>query len=131
MHAIAPMVKQSDFAFRTFVRDETPVALLHYSPMLVAVDVVAQGDAYVDRHLATNSTESSLVVQLAGSSGEALCAAANVLLRRHAHIAAFDVNLGCPQPDASARCYGAFLAKDVQKSFDCVSTLTQFSPIPG
>lgn len=128
--AIAPMVKQSDFGFRSFVQDETlphlPPSgrLLSYSPMLVAHNVLSD-DAYIARHLYSRSDERDLVVQLAGSSADELRRAAHVVMRQQPHVAALDVNLGCPQPDAAAQCYGAFMALDVSLTQHCVSALVE------
>lgn len=108
MFAIGPMVKQSDYCFRKFVRDETTTTdenvfrlgskqlssnLLAYSPMLVAHDVLTKPD-YLSTHLYTNSDEHDLVVQIAGCDADELCEASRKIVKTFPNVCAIDLNLG-------------------------------------
>lgn len=108
--SIAPMVKLGTYVFRRFVREQTPeLALLGHSPMLDAHDVV-DDPAYLDSHLYTCERDTPLVVQLAGREPTVLRDAAQRIVSSQHRVAGIDLNLGCPQPKARERMFGAFMA---------------------
>ncbi|KAJ8599521.1 hypothetical protein CTAYLR_004033 [Chrysophaeum taylorii] len=105
----APMVDQSDFAFRELVRSRG--VDLCYSPMLLAEQM--ESAAYRDRYL----PKDRCVVQLGGRK-EAVLRAARFISQQQQPI---DLNLGCPQRCARRKGFGAYLSDD--EAIDIVKRL--------
>ena len=101
----APMVGQSDLAFRLQVRRHG--AELVYTQMIDPARYVAE-PAYRDCMLEPHRDDRPLVAQLSGND-PATVAAAAAMLEREGLADAVDFNLGCPQPAAADGMYGAYL----------------------
>lgn len=117
----APMVDQSDLAFRKLVRRRQ--VDLCYSPMLLAKQLVLDAKDYRRRYLVDDLSEDRCVVQLAGNAVEEVAEAARLVLEAAPLTIAIDLNLGCPQRCASRGGFGAFL--DHEKACDIVARLSQ------
>ncbi|PNY26954.1 tRNA-dihydrouridine(16/17) synthase [NAD(P)(+)] [Tolypocladium capitatum] len=143
---VAPMVDQSEFAWRMLTRSFTPESersnLLAYTPMLHA-RLFAQDDKYRQAHFQAvrrGSSSSSepwldgnpsidrpLFVQFCANDPEVLLSAAR---RVAPYCDAVDLNLGCPQGIARKGHYGAFLQEDQDLIFRLVNTLHKELPVP-
>jgi len=123
----APMVDQSGLAFRELVRRYG--VHLAYTPMLHA-GMAASSDEYLRREFQTRSTDTPLVVQLAGDDADLVERTAVKVRRRaldlgHGVEPWIDLNLGCPQKIASRGNYGAFLfERDVDRAATVVHRLS-------
>ncbi|KAK0343479.1 tRNA dihydrouridine synthase [Friedmanniomyces endolithicus] len=123
-HVLAPMVDQSEFAWRLLTRSFLPAdlrtSILAYSPMLHAKmfadspkyraahfeALKEDGEAYLDGNPAFDRP---LIVQFCANDPECLLEAAKQVQR---YCDAVDLNLGCPQGIAKRGRYGAFLQED-------------------
>jgi tRNA-dihydrouridine synthase len=149
----APMVSQSDYAFRTLCRRFGVDCA--YTQMYHAKNF-ASSKAYQDRHmdiypaylkyvppnnacpfvsLDTNSEEllplegGPLVAQIAGHNPATMLQVAQTIVERTCgRVQAIDVNLGCPQQIARKGRYGAFLLRDMDTVTSVLSTLRRGLP---
>lgn len=102
----APMVRQSELAFRMLTRRRG--VDICYTPMMSACALAQCGPG--DDPLFTSCKEDRpLVVQVWCKSPECAVAAAKALVGR---CEAMDINLGCPQSCAMIGHYGSFLLQD-------------------
>ena len=122
-HVCAPMVEQSELAFRQLCRRYGTT--LAYTPMFHArlfledkqyrsemFDVNLDGVAAIG--------DRPLFVQFCANQPETLLAAARLV---ESHCDAVDINLGCPQDIARRGKYGSFLMDDPDRVHDLVLTL--------
>uniref|UniRef100_A0A0B7JQ23 tRNA-dihydrouridine(16/17) synthase [NAD(P)(+)] n=1 Tax=Bionectria ochroleuca TaxID=29856 RepID=A0A0B7JQ23_BIOOC len=143
---VAPMVDQSEFAWRMLTRSFIPASeqssLLAYTPMFHA-RLFAQDDKYRAAHFqavrpASESKEEPwldgnpsidrpLFVQFCANDPEYLLEAAKKVAP---YCDAVDLNLGCPQGIARKGRYGAFLQEDQDLIFRLINTLHRELPIP-
>lgn len=151
----APMVEQSDCAFRklcralkcgvastpmiqarSFVQSERYRAqwILHGDPMVCATtwpsDSIAQTipgirEGVPDLHFTLSVADAPLVVQFAGNDPHYL-AAATVLVADKCE--AVELNLGCPQSCARNGHYGAYLMDDIPLVMQIVRQMKQAAP---
>jgi len=109
-HVCAPMVDQSELAFRELARRYG--AGLCYTPMLHA-GLAAGDDNYLQGKFTTKKGDWPLVAQFAGHDPAVVCRAAERTLDLAGphvdNIVALDLNLGCPQQIARKGRYGAWL----------------------
>jgi len=125
-HIVAPMVEQSDLAFRLLTRDHG--AHMCYTQML-NVPTFLTSKEYREGHLQSIPSERPLIVQIAGHNPEEMLRACKIIQGRVA-CDAFDVNLGCPQGIAKRGHYGAFLMEHHELLTEIVSTLANGLSIP-
>ncbi|KAK3333108.1 dihydrouridine synthase-like protein [Cercophora scortea] len=151
---VAPMVDQSEFAWRMLSRSFLPesqrASLLAYSPMLHARHF-ASSQKYRDTHFQPTrvpltdtvhplsnplpppfldgnpSLDRPLFVQFCANDPSSLAAAAQLVAP---YCDAVDLNLGCPQGIARKGHYGAFLQEDQALIFSLIRTLHEQLPIP-
>ncbi|CAJ1373643.1 unnamed protein product [Effrenium voratum] len=118
---MAPMVKQSDRAFRQLLRRYG--CTLCYTEMLMAEDFAAEA-AYRRRALGEKIDEEDhpLIVQFAAHDPETLLRAA--LRAQEMGADGVDINLGCPQRRAREGRYGAWLAND-EASWPLISEMVR------
>ncbi|KAK8139143.1 hypothetical protein PG984_002523 [Apiospora sp. TS-2023a] len=141
---VAPMVDQSEFAWRmlsrSFMTPAENAKLLAYTPMFHA-RLFEETPKYRESHFqSTVSAEDPalhldgnpafdrpLFVQFCANDPDHLLAAA-----RHAvpYCDAVDLNLGCPQGIARKGHYGAFLQEDQDLVFRLINNLHNNLPIP-
>lgn len=127
-HICAPMVNQSELAFRLLVKRYN--CHLSYTPMLHA-EIFGKDPSYraeaMQRPQPDPAADRPLVAQFCGNDPALLLKAA-----RHVEswADAVDLNLGCPQGIAKRGRYGSFLLEEYQLLHDIVSTLHQHLSIP-
>ncbi|PHH63592.1 hypothetical protein CDD81_5684 [Ophiocordyceps australis] len=138
---VAPMVDQSEFAWRKLARSFMPASqqLLAYSPMLHA-RLYAQDEKYRRSHFqgvrpdghepwldGNPALDRPLIVQFCANDADMLLAAAQKVAP---YCDAVDLNLGCPQGIARKGHYGAFLQDDQELVFKLIRTLHQHLSVP-
>ncbi|TDZ32108.1 tRNA-dihydrouridine(16/17) synthase [Colletotrichum spinosum] len=147
-YILAPMVDQSEFAWRMLSRSFIPASeqhnLLAYTPMLHArlyneTDGYRKGHFQATRASPTEPSKSTpwldgnpaidrpLFVQFCANDPDALLGAA---LKVAPYCDAVDLNLGCPQGIAKKGKYGAFLQEDQELIFKLINILHKNLPIP-
>ncbi|KAL8420080.1 hypothetical protein RB594_003019 [Gaeumannomyces avenae] len=146
-YIVAPMVDQSEFAWRMLTRSFMPKSeqsnLLAYTPMLHA-RLFSETQAYRDSHFQATrpgadaepptpwldgnpAIDRPLFVQFCANEPTALLDAAR---RVAPHCDAVDLNLGCPQGIAKKGRYGAFLQEDQALIHRLIRTLHEELPVP-
>lgn len=151
-YIVAPMVDQSEFAWRMLTRSFLPESqrrsVLAYTPMFHA-RLFAETQKYRDSHFQptlssklppTNtatpdvpyldgnpSIDRPLFVQFCANDPSSLLAAASISAP---FCDAVDLNLGCPQGIARKGHYGAFLQEDQQLIHNLIKTLHEKLPVP-
>ncbi|KAK3302035.1 dihydrouridine synthase-like protein [Chaetomium strumarium] len=142
-HIIAPMVDQSEFAWRMLSRSFLPESqrssILAYSPMFHA-RLFGESQKYRDQHFQPTKPESNapfldgnpaidrpFFVQFCANDPQALLNAAKLAAP---YCDAVDLNLGCPQGIAKKGHYGAFLQEDQELIHRMIKTLHENLDIP-
>ncbi|KAL8674030.1 MAG: hypothetical protein Q9168_001562 [Polycauliona sp. 1 TL-2023] len=148
-HILAPMVDQSEFAWRLLSRSLIPPSeqssLLAYTPMLHA-RLYQETQSYRDHHFQPVRTSPSdpptnpeahldghpnydrpLIVQFCANDPNDLLQAA---IRVAPYCDAVDLNLGCPQGIARKGHYGSFLQESPDLIHTLISTLAKNLDIP-
>lgn len=122
----APMVDQSELAFRTLCR-ELGVGLC-YTPMLHA-RLMTEVRTYQDLHFdaGRSAADRPLFGQLAGHDPRVVLAAARLIEQ---DVDAVDLNFGCPQAIARKGRYGAFLLEEPGVPVSLVETLARELSVP-
>jgi tRNA-dihydrouridine synthase 1 len=124
-YVVAPMVDQSELAFRMMCRKYEPSTLC-YTPMIHA-RLFNEDKHYENEFFTTCEGDRPLFVQFCGNDPATLLAAAK---RIEDKCDAVDLNLGCPQQIARRGNYGAFLAEDLPRVLEIVSTLDRGLSVP-
>ena len=131
-YVVAPMVDQSDLAFRLMTRKYG--ADLCYTQMLnVPTFLVCK--EYREENLQTSSLERPLFVQIAGHNPEEMLKVGMMIQdmcndNGEPICDAIDINLGCPQGIAKRGRYGAFLMEELELLTEIVSLLSKKLRIP-
>ena len=123
-YVVAPMVDQSELAFRMMCRKYG--STLCYTPMIHA-RLFNEDKHYENEFFTTCEDDRPLFVQFCGNDPATILAAAK---RVEDRCDAVDLNLGCPQQIARRGNYGAFLAEDLPRVLDIVSTLDRGLSVP-
>ncbi|KNH03846.1 tRNA-dihydrouridine synthase [Perkinsela sp. CCAP 1560/4] len=105
-HVVAPMVDQSELAFRMLCRRYG--ADLCYTPMFHSQQFCTS-EAYRLKHFTTCAQDRPLLVQFCGHDPDVVVRAAKYVQNQCDGI---DLNLGCPQGIARKGHYGSFLMED-------------------
>ena len=121
---LAPMVNQSELAFRLLARKHG--AGLTYTPMLHSTRFAAE-ESYRLENFDEHATDRPLVVQFCGDDPATLLAAARYV---QARCDAVDLNCGCPQGIARRGHYGAFLLDEPELIESIVRTLSTHLTVP-
>lgn len=120
----APMIGQSELAFRMMVRKNG--VQLCYTPMMNA-EIFVASEEYRQELFTTSAEDRPLVAQFAANNPETLLQAAQMVAR---HCDAIDINLGCPQPIARRNHYGAWLMEDRDLIYRLIRILKTNLSIP-
>lgn len=125
---VAPMVKQSDLAFRTLCRRQG--ATVTYTPMLYSTTFASDAN-YRQMNLEVSAEDRPLAVQFCANEPWTLLKAALAALE-FKHIDAIDLNLGCPQSHAQRGHYGSYLLgrKDWPLVYEMLYLLSHTIAIP-
>lgn len=121
---VAPMVDQSDLAYRMMTRKYG--ADLVYTQMFNANAFVSSKECR-DQLFEIESQDRPLFVQIAGHCPQTMLKAA---LYVQDHCDAIDINLGCPQGIARRGRYGAFMMDEVDLLYEIVSTMVKGLKVP-
>ncbi|KAH0610433.1 uncharacterized protein H6S33_011960 [Morchella sextelata] len=129
---VAPMVEQSEFAWRILSRRHSPPNTLCYTPMfhsrLFATTPTYRAQSFQPPHLDGNPThDRPTFVQFCSNSPQDLLAAAQHVAP---HCDAVDLNLGCPQGIARKGHYGAFLQEEWPLVHNLIRTLRDGLDVP-
>jgi tRNA-dihydrouridine synthase len=127
-YILAPMIGQSEMAFRVLCREVGDVHLC-YSPMYLAKNVLdGQHDDEIIHSTSAPFHDRPLICQLAGNNIEEMVAAGRHI---QSSVDAIDVNLGCPQRCADIGNYGSYLPeRDLPFVISMVSELVTSLSIP-
>eukprot|EP01138_Halocafeteria_seosinensis_P012664 gb/GECG01012940.1/.p1 GENE.gb/GECG01012940.1/~~gb/GECG01012940.1/.p1 ORF type:complete len:355 (+),score=35.20 gb/GECG01012940.1/:1-1065(+) len=155
-HCVAPMVGQSDLAYRLLCREiyaqefasastgkeeiescnPARIPLHHRSGGLCCYTEMIQADLFVQdethraKYLQTTAQDRPLVVQFCGNDPEVLAEACSLLGPEDCD--AIDLNLGCPQQRAFEGHYGSYLLdkKDWPLLTDIVQSMIKATSVP-
>ncbi|TFK66436.1 Dus-domain-containing protein [Pluteus cervinus] len=133
VHIVAPMVDQSELAWRRFSRRYG--AQLIYTPMINAkMFAGSKHPTYRDQNFDIPSgeegdpaTDRPLIVQFCANDAQQLLESAKVV---EPHCDAVDINLGCPQDIAKKGRYGSFLQDEWDLIYNMINTLHTNLSIP-
>ncbi|KAL2188853.1 FMN-linked oxidoreductase [Thermothelomyces heterothallicus CBS 203.75] len=142
-YIVAPMVDQSEFAWRmlsrSFIPESEKSSLLAYSPMFHA-RLFTESQKYRDQHFQPTKPGSNdlfldgnpaidrpFFVQFCANDPQALLSAAKLVAP---YCDAVDLNLGCPQNIAKKGRYGSFLQEDQELIHQLIKTLHENLEIP-
>jgi tRNA-dihydrouridine synthase 1 len=131
-YVVAPMVDQSELAWRTLSRRYG--AQLAYTPMINA-KMYASNKRNGYREIAFNTTlgeeggpgDRPLIIQFCANDAEQLLVSAKAL---EGHCDAVDINLGCPQDIAKRGHYGSFLQDEWDLIYKLINTLHTNLSVP-
>eukprot|EP01038_Epipyxis_sp_PR26KG_P007479 gene7479-10193_t len=123
-HVVAPMVDQSDLAFRMMTRKYG--AELVYTQMFNANSFVNSRE-FREINFTTCKEDRPLIVQIAGHDPDVMLKAAKYVEN---DCDAIDINLGCPQGIAKRGRYGAFLMEELDLLERIVKTLSSNVKVP-
>ncbi|GAB4817444.1 hypothetical protein N2152v2_004490 [Parachlorella kessleri] len=121
---VAPMVDQSELAFRILCRRHGATGA--YTPMLHSRLSLEARD-YLPEHFTTCEGDRPLLAQFCANDPETLLQAAKMV---EPYVDGIDLNLGCPQRIAKRGRYGAYLMDDLPLVERLVRTLSQGLNIP-
>jgi len=113
---VAPMVNQSELAFRMLCRRHG--ADLAYTPMIHS-RMCMDREGFIDETFGTCKEDRPLIAQFCANKPELFLKAAKLVEGRCDGV---DLNLGCPQGIAKRGHYGAFLLEESQLIREIVST---------
>lgn len=120
----APMVDQSDLAFRMQVRKHG--CQLCWTPMYHS-RMMVENKGYKNKVFKTCKEDRPLVVQLCGNKPETITEAAKMV---QDECDAVDINLGCPQGIARKGHYGSFLLSEPDLICSMVEKMSKELKIP-
>ncbi|MEZ0122192.1 MAG: tRNA dihydrouridine(20/20a) synthase DusA [Candidatus Reddybacter sp.] len=121
---VAPMLDWTDRYYRYFIRLISPHALL-YSEM-ITTGAILHGDR--DHHLAFNTAEHPLALQLGGSDPTALAACAKIAAQYGYD--EINLNCGCPSDRVQKGRFGACLMKEPELVAQCIAAMKNTVDIP-
>lgn len=129
---VAPMVEQSELAWRLLSRRHSPPNTLCYTPMfhsrLFATSPVYRTQSFLVPQLDGNpANDRPTFVQFCSNDPQDILAAAKHV---QGHCDAVDLNLGCPQGIARKGHYGAFLQEDWGLIHSLINILHENLDIP-
>ncbi|CAI5440395.1 unnamed protein product [Caenorhabditis angaria] len=120
----APMVDQSELAFRVLVRKYG--AQLTYTPMIHAHLFVTDG-TYRRNSMALIEKDRPIIVQFCANKVDTFLSACRLV---EGHCDGVDLNLGCPQMVAKRGRYGSWLQDEIELICDMVEAVRDFCQLP-
>ena len=123
-HVVAPMVDQSELAFRMLCRRYG--ATLCYTPMFHS-QMFCSSESYRRKHFTTCAEDRPLLVQFCGNDPRVVLEAAKYVEK---DCDAVDLNLGCPQGIARKGHYGSFLMEEWHLIHSIIHTLREELSVP-
>ncbi|XP_054159661.1 tRNA-dihydrouridine(16/17) synthase [NAD(P)(+)]-like [Oppia nitens] len=124
-HVMAPMVDQSELAFRLLGRLYYGIQCC-YTPMINANSFI-NNIKYRNQCLQTSPEDRPLILQFCANNTEVLLKASKLAV---GHCDAIDINLGCPQAIAKRGHYGAFLMDEWHLIYDMISRISSELKVP-
>ena len=121
---VAPMLDWTDRHCRYFMRLISQHAVLYTE--MITTGAILYGDT--DYHLAMNSAEHPVALQLGGSDPIDL-AKACVLARQYDY-AEINLNCGCPSDRVQNGMFGAVMMKNAQITADCIAAMQDAVDLP-
>jgi tRNA-dihydrouridine synthase 1 len=121
---VAPMVDQSELAFRELCRRYG--ATCAYTPMIHA-RLFVESPKYREEIFTTHITDRPLLVQFCANDPDMLLEAAKLVAP---HCDGVDINFGCPQRIAKKGNYGAYLMDQWDVVHDLIYKLHKELPVP-
>jgi tRNA-dihydrouridine synthase len=121
----APMIGQSELAWRMFVREQGG-AHIAYTQMMVS-SLFIENKEYQEELFLTCERDKPLAVQFAANDPKVLVKAAKQV---EPYCDAVDINFGCPQPIGRRNYYGAWLMEDWNLIDTLIKTLKENLKIP-
>lgn len=121
---VAPMVDQSELAFRILTRRYK--AQLCYTPMLHS-KIMVNDKHYKSKNFDPHKDDTPLFVQFCANDPDTLLSAAKLV---ESQCDAVDINLGCPQGIARKGRYGSFLLKETELICSMVKNLKDNLKVP-
>jgi len=121
---VAPMLDWTDRHCRYFHRLLSRQAVLYTE--MVTTGAILHGDAM--RHLAFNSEEQPLALQLGGSEPQALAQCARIA--SDYGYSEINLNVGCPSDRVQRGAFGACLMAEPQLIADCVAAMQAVTNLP-
>ena len=121
---VAPMLDWTDRHCRYFMRLISEQAVLYTE--MITTGAILYGDT--DYHLAMNSEEHPVALQLGGSDPTDLAKAC--VLASHYDYAEINLNCGCPSDRVQNGMFGAVMMKNAQITADCVAAMQHAVDLP-
>jgi tRNA-dihydrouridine synthase A len=121
---VAPMLDWTDRHCRYFMRLISEQAVLYTE--MITTGAILYGDT--DYHLAMNSEEHPVALQLGGSDPADLAKAC--VLASHYDYAEINLNCGCPSDRVQNGMFGAVMMKNAQITADCVAAMQDAVDLP-
>jgi tRNA-dihydrouridine synthase 1 len=121
---VAPMVNQSELAFRELTRRYG--AQLVYTPMLHST-LFSKDPKYRADQFTTSPSDRPLIAQFCSNNPVTMVEAAKFIQNQ---VDAIDLNLGCPQGIARRGHYGSFLLEESELIASIVSTCYDYLSVP-
>ena len=118
-HVSAPMVDQSELAFRMLVRNYG--VDLAYTPMMNS-KVFSISKTYRYENFDTAEGDSPLIAQFAGDDADLLIESARYIQDQ---VSAVDINFGCPQGIAKKGHYGSYLLQEPHLCSSLVASMVE------
>jgi tRNA-dihydrouridine synthase A len=93
---------------------------------MITTGAILHGDA--ERHLAMNTAEHPVALQLGGSDPHDLAAACKIA-EKYAY-AEINLNCGCPSDRVQNGMFGAIMMKNAEVTANCISSMVEASSLP-
>ena len=136
-HVMAPMVDQSELAFRVMVKKngcDMAFTQMHHAYNFMRdpkyretcidwTDYSAHNGRAPAEARESEALDGPIIAQFAGDDPDVVVAAAEHVLAGGGGVAGVDLNLGCPQKIAKRGNYGAYLAEDADKVVSVLSAM--------